>query len=126
MVTLSLSLQTLTWQKVSLPESVSGLGYLTVTTAGANIILCGSGRSNGPRGTSGGGQEVPRFGHSTTKVGHWLFIYGGSAAVDGQQPSDRLDLLNLGAHSSLSARARRASTVDRSHTRRRGGVRQRA
>jgi hypothetical protein len=107
MVAFSLPLQTLAWQKVSLPESVSGLGYLTVTTAGANIILCGSGRSNGPRG-GGGGQEAPRFGHSTTKVGHWLFVYGGSATVDGQQPSDRLDLLNLGAHSSLSARARRA------------------
>jgi hypothetical protein len=38
--------------------------------------------------------SVARFGHSTTKVGHWLFVLGGSTG-EGRQAND-LNLLNLG------------------------------
>ncbi len=88
--------QTLTWQRVSLPESVSGGGYLSVTTAGHNIILCGGG---GGRSTEAQAQASahgpPIYGYSTTKVGHWLFVFGGSRERE-TAPTNHLNLLNLG------------------------------
>lgn len=88
--------QTFTWQRVSLPESVSGGGYLPVTTAGHNIILCGGG---GGRSTEAQAQAsahgLPCYGYSTTKVGHWLFVFGGSRER-ATTPTNHLNLLNLG------------------------------
>ncbi len=88
--------QTLTWQRVSLPESVSGSGYLSVTTAMHNIILCGGGRG---RSTEAQAQAsaygLPGYGYSATKVGHWLFIFGGSRER-ATTPTNHLNLLNLG------------------------------
>ncbi|ELR24160.1 kelch repeat protein [Acanthamoeba castellanii str. Neff] len=87
-----LDTQTLTWQKVSLPESVSGGGYLSVTTAGHNIILCGGGPTEALAQASAHG--LPGYGYSTTKVGHWLFVFGGSRER-ATTASNHLNLLNL-------------------------------
>jgi hypothetical protein len=85
--------QTFTWQRASLPESVSGGGYLSVTTAGHNIILCGGGgRSTEAQASAHG---LPGYGYSTTKVGHWLFVFGGSRERS-TTPTNHLNLLNLG------------------------------
>jgi hypothetical protein len=65
-----------------------------VTTAGHNIILGGGGGATEAR-TQASAHGLPGYGYSTTKVGHWLFVFGGSRER-ATTASNHLNLLNLG------------------------------